>query len=43
MQEIEERISGADDFIDNMNTTIKQNAKCKMQKDHNPKHPEDPG
>jgi hypothetical protein len=27
---MEERISGAEDFIENMDTTIKKNAKCKM-------------
>jgi hypothetical protein len=29
MQEIEKRISGAEDFIENIGTTVKQNAKCK--------------
>jgi chromosome segregation ATPase len=29
MQEIEERISGAEDSIENMDTTIKESAKCK--------------
>jgi hypothetical protein len=29
IQEIEERISGREDFIENMDTTIKENAKCK--------------
>jgi predicted nucleic acid-binding Zn-ribbon protein len=29
IQEIEERISGAEDSIGNMDTTIKENAKCK--------------
>ena len=29
MQEIEERISGAEDSIENMDTIIKENAKCK--------------
>ena len=29
IQEIEERISGAEDSIKNMDTTIKENAKCK--------------
>ena len=29
IQEIEERISDAEDSIGNMNTTIKENAKCK--------------
>jgi hypothetical protein len=28
MQEMEERISGAEDSIENMGTTIKENAKC---------------
>jgi hypothetical protein len=29
MQKMEERISGTEDFIENMDTTIKENAKCK--------------
>ena len=29
MQEIEERISGAEDTIENIDTTVKENAKCK--------------
>ena len=29
IQEMEERISGAEDTIENMGTTIKENAKCK--------------
>jgi hypothetical protein len=29
IQEIEERISGAEDTIENSNTTVKENAKCK--------------
>ena len=29
LQEIEERISGAEDTIENIDTTIKENAKCK--------------
>ena len=29
IQEIEERISGAEDTIENTDTTIKENAKCK--------------
>ena len=29
IQEIEERISGAENSIENMDTTIKENAKCK--------------
>jgi hypothetical protein len=40
IQEIEERISGAEDCNENMDTTIK---KCKMQKDPNSKHPGNPG
>jgi hypothetical protein len=38
---MEERISGAEDSIRNMDTTIKK--KCKIQKDPNSKHPENPG
>jgi len=30
-QEIEERISGAEDTIENIKTTIKDNAKCKIK------------
>jgi hypothetical protein len=40
IQEMEERISGAKDFIENMDKTIKENAKCK---DPNSKHPGNPG
>jgi phage shock protein A len=29
IQEMEDRISGAEDSIENMDTTIKENAKCK--------------
>ena len=29
IQEIEERISGAEDYIENISTTIKENEKCK--------------
>jgi hypothetical protein len=29
IQEVEERISGAEDTIENINTTVKENAKCK--------------
>jgi hypothetical protein len=29
IQEMEERISGAEDSIENIDTTIKENAKCK--------------
>jgi hypothetical protein len=32
IQETEERLSGADNIIKNIGTTIKENAKCKMQK-----------
>jgi hypothetical protein len=38
---MEERISGAEDSIENMGTTIKENAKCK--KDPKSKHPGNPG
>ena len=31
IQEMEERISGGEDSVENMDTTIKENAKCKMQ------------
>jgi chromosome segregation ATPase len=41
IQEIEERISGAEDSIENICTTIKENAKCK--KGPNSKHPGNPG
>jgi hypothetical protein len=40
IQEMEERISGAEDSIGNMNTTIKENAKCRNP---NSKHPGNPG
>ena len=40
IQEMEERISGAEDSIENINTSIKEN---KMQKDPNSKHPGNPG
>ena len=32
IQEIEERISDAEDTIETMDSTVKENAKCKMQK-----------
>jgi hypothetical protein len=38
---MEERISGAEDSIENMNITVKQNAKCK--KNPRLKHPGNPG
>ena len=38
---MEEKISGAEDSIENMDTTIKENTK--LQKDPNSKHPGDPG
>jgi predicted nucleic acid-binding Zn-ribbon protein len=41
IQEIEERISCAEDPIENIATTVKENAK--NQKSPNPKHPENPG
>jgi uncharacterized protein YaaN involved in tellurite resistance len=41
IQEMEERILGAEDSIENMGTTVKQ--KYKMQKDPNSKHPGNPG
>jgi hypothetical protein len=40
IQEMEETISGAEDSIGNMDTTIKENAKCR---DPNSKHPGNPG
>ena len=41
VQEMEERISGTEDSMENMDTTIKENAKCK--KDPNSKYPGNPG
>ena len=41
LQEMEKRISGAEDSIENIGTTIKENGKCK--KDPNSKHPGNPG
>jgi chromosome segregation ATPase len=41
IQEMEERISGAEDSIEDMDTTIKENEKCK--KDPYSKHPGNPG
>jgi hypothetical protein len=41
IQEMEERISGAEGSIENMDTIIKENAKC--NKDPNSKHPGNPG
>ena len=41
IQEIEERISGAEDSRENIGTKIKENTKCK--KDPNSKHPGNPG
>ena len=47
IQEREERISGAEDAMENIqryhDTTVNENAKCKMQKGPNPKHPGNPG
>jgi hypothetical protein len=39
IQEIKERISDAEDNIENIDTTSK---KCKIQKSPNPKHPGNP-
>ena len=41
IEEMEDRISGAEGFIENMDTKIKENSKCK--KDTNSKHPGNPG
>jgi hypothetical protein len=41
IQEMGERISGAEDPIENIGTTIKENTKCK--KNPNSKHPENLG
>jgi hypothetical protein len=41
IQEMEERLSGAEDSLENMDTTIKENEKSK--KDPNSKHPRNPG
>jgi hypothetical protein len=41
IQEIEERISSTKDTIENMDTAVKENAKCK--KAPNSKHPRNPG
>jgi hypothetical protein len=38
IQEMEERISGAEDSIENIGTTIKKKKKYKMQKDPNSTH-----
>jgi chromosome segregation ATPase len=35
IQEIEERISGAEDTIENIDTTVKENAKCKKPLNQN--------
>ena len=40
IQQIEKRLLGAEDYIENMDITIK---KCEMQKDPNSKNPENPG
>jgi hypothetical protein len=40
-QEIEERISCAEDIIENIDTIVKE--KCKKQNNPNPKHPGNPG
>jgi malonyl CoA-acyl carrier protein transacylase len=41
IQEREERISGTEDSVENIGTTIKENTKCK--KDPNSKYPGNPG
>jgi hypothetical protein len=41
IQEIEERISGAEDTKENIDIKVKENTKCK--KLLNPKHPGNPG
>ena len=41
IQEMEERISGAEDSIENISTPIKENGKCKN--DPNSKHPGNTG
>ena len=41
IQEIKERISDAEDSIENIDTTFQK--KCTMQKSCNPKHPGTPG
>ena len=41
IQEMEERISGAEDSIENICTTFKENSKSK--KNPNSKHPGNPG
>jgi hypothetical protein len=40
---MEERISGAEDSIENIGTKIKKKKKYKMQKDPNSKHPGNTG
>jgi hypothetical protein len=41
IEEIEERISGTEDTIENMDTIVKE--KCKMKKAPKTKHPGNPG
>jgi hypothetical protein len=43
IQEMEERISGTEDSIENISTTIKENDKCKKQNSPNPNDPGNPG
>ena len=43
IQEIEERISGAEDTIENIDTTVGGKKKPKKKKAPNTKHPENPG
>ena len=39
IQEMEERISGAEDSIENIDTAIKENAKCKKILTQDPENP----
>jgi hypothetical protein len=43
IQEIEERISGSEDTIENTDTVVKENVKCKKKKATNPKCPRNSG
>jgi hypothetical protein len=43
IKEIEERISGEEDTIENIDTAVKENTKCKMQKAPDPKPPGNSG
>jgi chromosome segregation ATPase len=39
IQEIEERISGVEDTVEEIDTAVKENSKHKKKKNPNPKHP----